>query len=93
MRLADFDPQVVAEYDITEEDLDRVVRYLRLLQGPDAPTLADIAIGGYYGTAVLYCGSTPMSLTFLCWPHQTGRGVCSYLMRWRLTGRDACLCV
>ncbi len=28
-----FDPQVVAEYGITEEDLDRVVRYLRLLLG------------------------------------------------------------
>ncbi len=53
MSLADFDPRVVAEYDITEEDLDQVVRYLRLLQGLDAPTLEDIAIGGYYGTAAL----------------------------------------
>jgi len=50
---ADFDPRVVAEYGITAETLDRVVRYLRLLQGPDAPALADIAIGGYYGTAAL----------------------------------------
>ena len=51
--LSDFDPQVIAGYDITEEDLDRVVRYLRLLQGPDAPSLADIAIGGYYGASAL----------------------------------------
>ncbi len=51
--LSGFDPQVIADYGITEEDLDRVVRYLRLLQGPDAPALADIAIGGYYGTAAL----------------------------------------
>ena len=50
---ADFDPQVVAEYDVTAETLDRVVRYLRLLQGPGAPALADIAVGGYYGTAAL----------------------------------------
>jgi len=53
VRLADFDPQVVAECGVTEEDLDQVVRYLRLLQGPDAPALADIAIGGYYGTVAL----------------------------------------
>ncbi len=53
IRLAGFDPQVVAEYDITAENLDRVVCYLRLLQGPDAPALEDIAIGGYYGTAAL----------------------------------------
>ena len=32
---------------------ERVERYLQLLQGPDAPALADIAIGGYYGTSVL----------------------------------------
>jgi hypothetical protein len=53
LTLADFDPQVVAEYGITPGDLRRVERYLRLLQGPDAPALADIAIGGYYGTAAL----------------------------------------
>ncbi len=51
--LADFDPQVVAEYDITEDDLRRVEHYLRLLQGPDAPALKDIAVGGYYGTSAL----------------------------------------
>ena len=51
--LADFDPQVVIEYGITAETLDRVVCYLRLLQGPGAPALADISIGGYYGTAAL----------------------------------------
>ncbi len=53
LSLADFDPRVVAEYDITDEDLEQVARYLRLLQGLDAPTLEDIAIGGYYGTAAL----------------------------------------
>ena len=53
LTLADFDPGVVAEYGITAEDLRRVERYLRLLQGPDAPALADIAIGGHYGTAAL----------------------------------------
>lgn len=50
---ADFDPQVIAKYDITREGLDRVMRYLRLLQGPDAPALKDIAVGGYYGTSAL----------------------------------------
>jgi len=53
LTLAGFDPGVVAEYGITADDLRRVERYLRLLQGPDAPALADIAIGGYYGTAAL----------------------------------------
>ena len=51
--LADFDPQVVAEYDITEDDLRRVEHYLRLLQGPEALALEDISSGGYYGTAAL----------------------------------------
>lgn len=53
MRLTDFDPRVVDKYSITANDLRQVERYLRLLQGPDAPALADIAIGGYYGTAAL----------------------------------------
>ena len=51
--LADYDPQAVTEYNITADDLRRVVRYLWLLQGPDALTLRDIAIGGYYGTSAL----------------------------------------
>lgn len=51
--LADFDPAVVAQYAITEQDLQQVTRYVRLLQGEDAPTLADIAVGGYYGTSAL----------------------------------------
>jgi hypothetical protein len=51
--LADFDPQVVAEYPITEQTLERVIRYIHLLQGEDAPTLRDIAVGGYYGTSAL----------------------------------------
>jgi hypothetical protein len=51
--LADFDPTIVAQYAITEQDLQRVIRYVRLLQGEGAPTLADIAVGGYYGTSAL----------------------------------------
>lgn len=51
--LADFDPAIVAQYAITEQDLQQVVRYVRLLQGEDAPTLADMAVGGYYGTSAL----------------------------------------
>lgn len=51
--LADFDSQIVAEYHITEQALERVIRYVRLLQGEDAPTLRDIAVGGYYGTSAL----------------------------------------
>jgi len=51
--LADFDPEIVADYSITGEDLDRVVYYLRVLQGPDALALDDVAQGGYYGTAAL----------------------------------------
>ncbi|MBL7064300.1 MAG: hypothetical protein ISS49_08885 [Anaerolineae bacterium] len=43
---------MVAEYDITEDDLRRVEHYLRLLQGSDAPALKDIG-GGYYGTSAL----------------------------------------
>ena len=51
--LADFDPAIVAQYAITEQDLQRVARYVQLLQGEDAPTLADMAVGGYYGTSAL----------------------------------------
>ena len=51
--LADFDPTIVAQYAITEQDLQQVALYVRLLQGEDAPTLADMAVGGYYGTSAL----------------------------------------
>jgi hypothetical protein len=53
INLADFDPTIVAQYAITEQDLQQVALYVRLLQGEDAPTLADIAVGGYYGTSAL----------------------------------------
>ena len=53
INLADFDPTIVAQYAITEQDLQQVALYVRLLQGEDAPTLADIAVGGYYGTSTL----------------------------------------
>ena len=51
--LSDFDPVIVERYGITEEKLAQVVRYVRLLQGKDAPTLRDVAVGGYYGTSAL----------------------------------------
>ena len=51
--LADLDPQIVAKHHITERTLEQVIRYVRLLQGKDAPTLQDIAVGGYYGTSAL----------------------------------------
>ena len=51
--LADFSPGIVAQYAITEQDLQQIARYVQLLQGEDAPTLADIAVGGYYGTSAL----------------------------------------
>ncbi|MBC8447266.1 MAG: hypothetical protein H8D78_05910 [Chloroflexi bacterium] len=51
--LADFDPAIVEQYRITERKLKRVLRYVQLLQGKDAPTLQDIAVGGYYGTSAL----------------------------------------
>ena len=53
MTLADFDPAIIEEYRITERKLERVIRYVRLLQGKDALTLRDIAVGGYYGTSAL----------------------------------------
>ena len=49
--LSDFDPVIVEGYGITEEKLAQVVRYVQLLQGKDAPTLHDVAVGGYYGTS------------------------------------------
>ncbi|HID61464.1 MAG TPA: hypothetical protein EYP49_01775 [Anaerolineae bacterium] len=32
---------------------EQVIHYVCLLQGEDAPTLQDIAVGGYYGTSAL----------------------------------------
>ena len=51
--LAGFDQAIIEEYGITERKLERVGRYVRLLQGDEPPTLQDIAIGGYYGTSAL----------------------------------------
>lgn len=51
--LSDFDPVVVERYGIAGEMLAKVVRYVQLLQGENAPTLRDIAVGGYYGTSAL----------------------------------------
>jgi len=51
--LANFEPQAVADYDIPADDLRRGGHYVRLLQGPEALALEDIALGVYYGTAAL----------------------------------------
>lgn len=51
--LADFDPAIIEQYHITERKLKQVLRYVWLLQGDDAATLRDIAVGGYYGTSAL----------------------------------------
>jgi hypothetical protein len=53
MNLADFDPDIVAAYHITERDLENVVRYITILQGQESRVLNDLAAGGYYGTSVL----------------------------------------
>ena len=53
MNLADFDPDIVAAYHITEHDLRNVVRYITILQGRESQVLNDLAAGGYYGTSVL----------------------------------------
>lgn len=51
--LAEFDPKILTEHDVTEAELNQIVRYLRLLQGPNALALEKITVGGYYGTAAL----------------------------------------
>ena len=51
--LADFDQAIIEKHGITERKLERVSRYVRLLQGDEAPTLRDIAVGGYYGSSAL----------------------------------------
>jgi hypothetical protein len=53
MNLADFDPDIVAAYHITERDLRNVVRYITTLQGRESQVFNDLAAGGYYGTSVL----------------------------------------
>lgn len=53
MNLADFDPDIVAAYHITEHDLQNVVPYITILQGRESQVLNDLAAGGYYGTSVL----------------------------------------
>jgi hypothetical protein len=50
MNLADFDPDIVAAYHITERDLQNVVRHITILQGRESQVLNDLAAGGYYGT-------------------------------------------
>jgi hypothetical protein len=73
MDLADFDPDVVAQYHITHLELERVVHYVRLLQGPTAPTLDDIAVGGYYGTAALLHEVVELRLLLARDPELLGR--------------------
>ena len=51
--LKKFDPDIVAVYHITEETLDQVIRYVRLVQGSEAPDLKYMAHGGEIGTRLL----------------------------------------
>ena len=52
--LGAFDPGLVARERITADDLERVHRYVEMLQGHISPnTWDDIAFGGYYGTSAL----------------------------------------
>ncbi|RLC64571.1 MAG: hypothetical protein DRI48_07560 [Chloroflexi bacterium] len=48
-----FDPDVVAQYRISTQDVARVKQYVRLLRGDSAPELQDIARGGEVGTRLL----------------------------------------
>jgi len=48
-----FDPDVVAQYRISVQDVARVKQYVRLLRGDNASELEDIARGGEVGTRLL----------------------------------------
>jgi len=48
-----FDPDIVAQYRISAQDVARVRQYVRLLHGDNAPELEDIARGGEVGTRLL----------------------------------------
>ncbi len=50
-KLDDFDPEAIANYGITDHDLDNIFRYLHMLGNRQA--IADISCGGYYGTGTL----------------------------------------
>lgn len=48
-----FDPDIVAQYRISAQDVARVKQYVRLLRGDNASELEDIAQGGEVGTRLL----------------------------------------
>jgi hypothetical protein len=52
-RLADFDREALAEYDVTHQEIENARRYVVILQGSHSQTYADIAAGCYYGTSAL----------------------------------------
>lgn len=52
-RLADFDREALAEYGVTQREIENARRYVVLLQGTDSKTYTDIAAGCYYGTSAL----------------------------------------
>lgn len=51
--MADFDPEAIAQHNVTAQDIENARRYVALLQGIDSQTYADIAAGCYYGTSAL----------------------------------------
>jgi hypothetical protein len=52
-RLTDFDREALAEYSVTQREIENARRYVVLLQGSHSQTYADIAGGCYYGTSAL----------------------------------------
>ena len=52
-RLADFDREALAEYGVTQREIENARRYVARLQWTDSETYADIAAGCYYGTSAL----------------------------------------
>jgi len=52
-RLADFDREALAEYGVTQREIESARRYVAILQGTDSQTYVDIAAGCYYGTSAL----------------------------------------
>jgi len=54
LNLDDFDPEAIQAWQITPNDLNRVLQYVNKLQGNlTHTTLDDIRIGGIYGTSAL----------------------------------------
>jgi len=71
--LARFDDKALAQHRITPADIEQVRQYATLLQGPDSPTLADIAAGCPYGTSALLHEVTELRLLLRRDPHLLAR--------------------